>query len=116
MTMIKMIIKMDDEKIRNSEKYELERIYSALDKVFEKEGISRKETVSGIEFSGQGNSTDIAYFGMIMLGLKDQPWFMDNVAKWLYCNSDDSGDPDDYIVEDLLVHYGRKTLPPTASF
>ncbi len=45
-----------------------------------------------------------------MLGLKEQNWFMDNAVTWLYCNSDDSDDPDDFDEEDLLVHYGKKAV------
>ena len=30
----------------------------------------------------------------------------DNACMWLYCNSDDFDDPEDFIEEDLLAHYG----------
>ena len=106
--MIKMIIKMNDEKISSSNEYSHERIYSALDRIFAQKGMDRKETEKGVEYSGSGKNTDFAYFGKIMLGLKKQPWFMDNVSEWLFCNSDDSDDPNDFNTEDLLVHYGRK--------
>jgi hypothetical protein len=36
---------------------------------------------------------------MTTLGKKS--WFMDNVNTWLYFNSDDSSDPDDFAVEDF---------------
>ena len=42
-----------------------------------------------------------------MLGLKDQEWFINNVKEWIYCNSDDSENPDIYDEEDLLVYYGK---------
>ncbi len=35
---------------------------------------------------------------------------MDNADKWLYCNNDDSDDPNEFNVEDLLVHYREKAF------
>lgn len=33
---------------------------------------------------------------------------MDNVAVWLLCDSNDSYNPEDFNVEDLLNHYRQK--------
>jgi hypothetical protein len=110
MIMIKMIIRMNEEKISETGEYTIEQIYSGIDRIFEKRGMEKKETDKGIEYLGGGRSTDFANFGKIMLGLKDQSWFMENAQEWLYCNSDDSDDPGDYNVEDLLVHYGHSEL------
>ena len=103
--MIKMIIKMDEEKICTSDQYTIEQVYQALDRIFSDKGMDRTDTDRGIEYGGHDRPTDFAYFGKIMLGLKDQPWFMDTVQMWLYCNSDDSDDPENFIEEDLLAHY-----------
>ena len=108
--MIKMIIEMDDNKINMSGKYTTDQIYSALDRIFDKRGMDRIDTGRGIEYVGHNLSTDFAYFGKIMLGLKEQEWFMDNANTWLYCNSDDSDDPNDFNEEDLLAHYGKKAV------
>lgn len=108
--MIKMIIEMDNEKINLSDAYTTDQIYSALDRIFKKRGMDRVDTDRGIEYLGHNLNTDFAQFGKIMLGLKEQNWFMDNAVTWLYCNSDDSDDPDDFDEEDLLVHYGKKAV------
>ncbi len=105
--MIKMIIKMNEEKISASNEYTIERVYQALDRIFFNKGMDRTDTECGIEYVGHNRPTDFAFFGKIMLGLKDQPWFMDNVKTWLYCNSDDSDNPMDFNEEDLLIHYGN---------
>ena len=107
--MIKMIIKMNDDKISTGE-YSVERVYSALDRIFGSKGMDRVDTEQGIEYLGHDKPTDFAYFGKIMLGLKNQDWFMDNADKWLYCNNDDSDDPNEFNVEDLLVHYRAKAF------
>ena len=108
--MIKMVIKMNEEKISTSKEYTVERIYQALDRIFSNKGMDRTDTDRGIEYVGHDRPTDFAYFGKIMLGLKDQPWFMDNAKTWLYCNSDDSDNPTDFNEEDLLDHYDNNFL------
>ena len=105
--MIKMIIKMDDDKIRSHNDYTPDRVYSALDRIFFKKGMERTDTDRGIEYIGPGKAADFAHFGNIILGLKEKPWFMDNASTWLFCNSDDSDNPEDFSEEDLLLHYGR---------
>ncbi len=106
--MIKMIIQMNDQKIIEKGDYSLKQVYETLDRIFLQKGIEKKETAIGIiEYLGRGRSSDFANFGKIMLGLKDQEWFMNNVKEWIYCNSDDSENPDIFDEEDLLVHYGK---------
>ena len=108
--MIKMIIKMNEDKIITSGEYTLEQVYSALDRIFSQRGMDKIESDLGIEYVGHEKPTDFAYFGKIMLGLKNQGWFMDNADKWIYCNSDDSDDPNDYSEENLLEHYGKAVV------
>lgn len=108
--MIKMIIKMDENRINNNPEYTVEKVYSAIDRIFTQRGMDRIDTNSGIEYCGHEKPTDFAYFGKIMLGLKNQAWFMDNVTKWILCNSDDEDDPNDFSEEDLLAHYRGKAF------
>ena len=108
--MIKMIIKMNDERLKNQTEYTSDRVYSALDRMFENKGMERIDTNEGIEYRGHDNPTDFGQFGQIMIGLKKQSWFMDNASMWLFCNNDDVDDPNDFSKEDLLAHYGRKTI------
>ncbi len=108
--MIKMIIKMNEDKISKSGKYSIEQIYLALDRIFLQKGLQKKDTSLGIEYCGHDNPADFACFGKIMLGLKDQNWFMDNADKWLYCSNDDSDDPRIFNDEDLLKHYKNKAI------
>ncbi len=103
--MIKMIIRLDEEKILRNQDYSKDRILAALDRIFAKTGMSRVDTLRGTEYCGQGISSDFARFGKIMLGLKEQDWFMDNAKDWILCNSDDSEDPNEFEEEDLMAHY-----------
>ncbi len=108
--MIKMIIKMNEVKIDMSSQYTSDRIYAALDRIFFERGMERVDSSLGIEYRGHERSSDFASFGKIMLGLKEQTWFMDNAIEWLFCSNDDSDDPRIFNEEDLLVHYGKKTV------
>ncbi|MDR1014130.1 MAG: hypothetical protein LBL86_04020 [Coriobacteriales bacterium] len=97
--MIKMQIKMDEGKIRRGGRYSLDRIYGILDDYlvnnlrFAKDG-------DGF-YLGTGSPDDFGNFGLAMVTLGKKGWFMDNVDTWLYFNSEDSTDPDDYVIEDF---------------
>ncbi len=106
--MIKMIIKMDKDKIESSGIYSVDKVYEKIDGIFKKRGLNRVEVDDDIEYCGTGRSTDFGNFTLILNGLRKQPWFMDNAIRWILCNSDDSDDPNDFSEEDLLEYFGRK--------
>lgn len=107
--MLKMIIRMDDDKINIEKKYRLDGIYRTIDSIFVKMGLPRMEDSSGsLVYRDNGHAKDYGRFGKIVNTLKKQAWFMDNVAVWLLCDSDDSDSPDDFNEEDLLNHYRQK--------
>ena len=110
--MLKMIIRMDDNKINIEKKYRLDGIYSTIDSTFDKMGLPRMEDTSGsLVYRDNGHARDYGRFGKIVNAFKKQAWFMDNVAVWLLCDSDDSDSPDDFNEEDLPVSYTHLTLP-----
>ena len=104
--MLKMIIRMDDDKINIEKKYRLKGIYNTIDSIFIKKGLPRVEDVSGaLVYRDNGRAKDDICFGRIVSTLKKREWFMDNVSVWLLCSGDDSGDPADFSEKDLLKHY-----------
>jgi virulence-associated protein VapD len=108
--MKKVQIIMDENKIRAERKYDLSKIYRAIDSVFVgKYGLVKDDNGFYIE---SGRKNDFADFWNAILLLKSQEWFLDNVRTWLWFNSDDSSDPEDFAVEDIREHYlakARKT-------
>ncbi|MDR0875129.1 MAG: hypothetical protein LBN12_02840 [Clostridiales Family XIII bacterium] len=97
--MIKMQIKMDEDKILREKKYSPEKIYAAIDQfMIDKLHLAKFE--DGF-YLGNGNGKDFSYFGLAFNTLRKKPWFVDNVKTWLYFNSDASDDPDDFVVEDF---------------
>lgn len=67
------------------------------------------EDASGsLVYRDNGHATDYGQFGKIVNTLKRQPWFMENVIKWILCDSDDSDSLDGFNEEDLLNHYRQR--------
>ena len=104
--MLKMVIRMNDDKITAENKYRLDGIYNTINHTFQTVGLPRMEDGSGaLVFRDCGRARDFSLFGRIVNTLKRQTWFMDNVSVWRLCDSDDSDSPDDFNEEDLLTHY-----------
>ena len=107
--MLKMRIRMDDDKIMTEKKYYLDGIYSTINNTFLTMGLLRIEDGSGaLVYRDCGRTRDFSLFGKIVNTLKKQAWFMDNVAVWRLYDSDDSDSPEDFNEEDLLTHYRKK--------
>lgn len=107
--MLKMIIRMDDYKINTEKKYRLDGIYKTLDNAFLKMGLPRIEDSSGsLVYRDNGHIADYGRFGKIVNTLKRQPWFMENVVEWLFCDNEDSDSPEVFNEENLLNHYRKK--------
>ena len=104
--MIKMQIIMDEEKILRENKYSLEKIYETLDRFF-LDNLRLSKGDDGF-YLGNGAKTDFANFGRAMWTFSKKAWFMENVATWLYFNSDDSDDPNDFVIEDFKEYCLRK--------
>lgn len=107
--MLKMIIRMDENKIITEKKYHLDGIYHTINNAFRTVGLLRIEDGSGdLVYRDCGRTRDFSLFGKIVNTLKKQTWFMDNVSVWRLYDSDDSDTPDDFNEEDLLTHYKEK--------
>jgi hypothetical protein len=105
--MIKMQIILNERKIAREGKYSLEKLHATLDNFLVSQ-LGFSKGVNGFYF-GSGARSDYSHFGVAMTTLGKKAWFMDNVDTWLYFNSDDSLNPEDYAVEDFkefcLQHY-----------
>ena len=109
--MLKMMIRMNDDKIIKEKKYHLDGIYSTINNTFLTMGFPRVEDGSdALVYHDCGRARDFSLFGKIVNTLKKQTWFMDNVAVWRLYDSDDSDSPEDFNEEDLLTHYRKKQV------
>ncbi|MBN3010353.1 hypothetical protein [Ruthenibacterium lactatiformans] len=107
--MLKMLIRMDEDKITTEKKYHLDGIYSTINNTFSSMGFHRIDDSSGaLVYRDCGRPADFSLFGKVVNTLKKQTWFMDNVMAWRLYDSDDSDSPDEFNEEDLLTHYRKK--------
>ncbi|MCI8833828.1 MAG: hypothetical protein HFH24_00390 [Ruminococcus sp.] len=101
--MLKLEIKMDENKIVAEQKYQVESIYQALEQAFSQYRLNKIQQPDGtLCFTGDGNPKDYGAFGCIITSLKEKVWFMDYVIRWIWYNSDDGEN------EDVLYHYTKK--------
>ena len=107
--MLKLEIKIDDDKVEQEGKYPISSIYNAVDKVFMKYDFRKEILEDGTYcYYGNGMPKDYGIFGRIITTLKEKEWFMDYLSKWLWYNSDDGENEEDFSVEDVLYHYTKK--------
>ena len=107
--MLKLEIKLDESKIKSENKYDANSIYRTLEKSFLKHDIPMIQECDGtLVFRGKGHPSDYGAFGGIIPRLKEKDWFMDYVIKWMWYNSDDGADEEDYSVEDVLYFYTKR--------
>jgi len=101
--MLKMQVILDREKIRRESIYDANKIDRAIDSVL----LTRYGFTKGVDgfYFESGKKDDYTDFWSAILLLKDENWFLDNLEKWLWFNSDDSDDPEDFAIEDLRAHY-----------
>lgn len=107
--MLKLEIKMDEDKIKREDKYPIEGIYRTLERNFTKYQLLKGRKEDGtLFFYGNGKPEDYGIFGYLITSLKETEWFMNYVMRWVWYNSDDGKDEEDFNVEDVLYYYTGK--------
>lgn len=96
--MMKMEVQMDEKKIKQSGAYSVEQINTMVSEVAKKKGITKKNE-SGL-FIGNDDDEGFSNFGLMVLYLKKQEWFLPFVKTWVLYVGDE--------VDDLAKHYKRK--------
>lgn len=96
--MMRMKVQMDEGKINESGMYSIEQLNDMVVEVAKMRGIT-KTNDSGL-FIGNGDNKDFSNFGLIVLYLKDQEWFLPFVKTWTLYVGDE--------IDDLATHYKRK--------
>lgn len=108
--MLKLEIKMDENKINKEQRYTTDSIYQTLEQTFSRYNLRKERESDGtVVVYGNGQPKDYGAFGYIITSLKEKAWFMDYVTKWVWYNSDDGDDEEDFAIEDVLYHYTKRT-------
>ena len=88
---------------------EILQIGAVREQAFSKYKLNKIQDTDGtMWFTGNGNPKDYGAFGSIITSLREKAWFMDYVTRWVWYNSDDGENEEDYAVEDVLYHYTKK--------
>ena len=95
--MMRMLIELDENKILNEGKYNLDKINAYLSKAFAKRNMTKDDDNWYIN----GNFTNC---GSLILILSQKEWFINNVKKWLWYDEEDES------TEDLKAHYKKEIL------
>lgn len=92
--MHKMIFELDEKKIEAENQYNLDDIYSYIEKVCNR---CKLAAVSKNEYIG-----DCAGVAGIVMLLSDTQWFMDNVLMWEWWYNDRYSDKNTFEKEDII--------------
>ena len=108
-TMLKLEIKINESLVEQEAKYSLNNIYQTLDKLFLDCDFNKTNLPDGtICYSGKGKKYDYGNFGHLIITLKTKEWFLPYLEKWLWYNSDEGANENDYAIEDVLYFYTKK--------
>lgn len=97
--MLKVEIEINEEKVLAEDIYDLDDIYTAIDNAFADFGIIKLN--KGI-YRDNGSDKDFGNMWLVILALTETEWFIDNVSKLMWYNSDYGKDESDFSVEDVL--------------
>lgn len=104
--MLKTEIKLNETRIIEDGKYKLESILKSLDHAFAKFNLPKTVLEDGtIRYTGTGNPRDYGAFGHLIMTLQEQEWFIPYVDSWIWFNSDDGRDENDFSMEDVLFAF-----------
>ena len=95
--MMKMLIKLDEEKIIREGQYDIKKINDYLLKAFQKRHMNKDPD----HWYTNGNFVSC---GSLILTLSRKEWFLPNVQSWLWYDSDDDS------TEDLKEYYRKEAL------
>jgi hypothetical protein len=105
--MWKVEVLLDEGKIKNEGRYNLNELYTAIDKTFIKGAQMERHYVEpdGTRIyiaSAPQNKDHYSKIGLAITAYAKQKWFTDNALKFIYGNSHGSDNPDDFSREDIL--------------
>ncbi len=97
--MLKFEIAFDEEKVIRERKYDLDKMYNFLDKIFAEDNLKK---IGKGTYRDNGSEHDFGCMWGIFWALAKAEWFMQNVSKVIWYNNDS--------VEDVLQIIKEKNL------
>ena len=101
--MIKMLIQLDEERIKADDEYDLQEMWQAIDELFEDvKCIKEVQPDGSVMYSGNPKRDNyLADFGYVYLSLKNWDFFAQYCSKWIWYENEE--DELSFSDEDLLA-------------
>jgi virulence-associated protein VapD len=99
--MLKVEIKMNEDKIVKEKVYDLDNVYETLDTAFAQFNLPK---ISKGIYTNGNSKYDYAHLWSVIWDLTEEKWFMDNVSDFIWYNSDIGENEADFSVEDILEY------------
>lgn len=107
--MMKMLIKLDEERIKADGKYDLADMWRKIDEQFEKACTKEVQPDGAALYSGDPNSDYFTCIGLAYLLLRKQQWFAKYCSEWIMLSNED--DEDLPLADENLLDKERKENP-----
>lgn len=104
--MMKMIIEINEEKLKKDDSSKSNAFYNTLEEVFKQISIKYIKNNNIITIHSEDNVNYYTRFGKVVNILKRKIWFLDNVTSWKLYES--YNDENKISEEDLLLRYKRE--------
>lgn len=87
--MMKMLIKLDEDKIRADGKYDVVAVWKWIDKRFENACTKEIQSDGAVLYSGDPQRDYYTCIGLAYLALREQKWFASYCRQWIWYDNDD---------------------------
>ena len=105
--MLKVKIVLDEEKINADAVYYPAEIRRVIDEAFFEQGIIKE---GDCFYVGTGSDQDFGGLWAVNGSLAQKPWFVKYVKEWLWYNSDDGENENDFSIEDVLEGFHKHRI------
>ena len=101
--MIKMLIQLDEERIKADDEYDLQEMWQAIDELFDDvKCIKEVQPDGSVMYSGNPKSNSLlADFGYAFVSLREWDFFAQYCSKWIWYENEEDELP--YSDEDILL-------------
>lgn len=88
--MMKMLIKLDEDRIKSDGKYDLADMWRVIDRQFNNGCVKEVQPDGAVMYSGEIDKDYFTRISVAYLFLKRQSWFGQYCCKWIWYDNDDN--------------------------
>ena len=88
--MMKMLIALDEERVKSDGIYDLADMWRLIDERFKKACTKEVQSDGSVLYSGDPNKDYFTEINIAAMSFKRQPWFARYCTKWIWYDNDDN--------------------------